>query len=94
MTITITISSDVTDVWPSDVITNSNPRVLKIEKWKINQKEKEKEMKNKIKIKSIVFVLDNHRLHLVAFFYANVNLVYKKISYFSYTFIYYTISIT
>ncbi len=26
VTVTVTVSSDVTDVWPSDIITNPNPK--------------------------------------------------------------------
>jgi len=32
VTVTVNVSSDVTDVWLSDVIINPNPPVLKIEK--------------------------------------------------------------
>ena len=43
----VTTPSDVTDVtvWP--ITSNSNPRVLKIEKSKINQKESEMKKENK-----------------------------------------------
>jgi len=46
----VTISSGVTNVTVWLITSNPNPRVLKIEKWKINQKENKIRKENKEKL--------------------------------------------
>ena len=54
----VTTPSDVTDVTVWLITSNPNPRVLKIEKWKINWKENKIRKKMKKKTKSTFFDLD------------------------------------
>ena len=53
----VTILSDVTYVTVWQITSNPNPRVLKIEKWKINWMKMK--MRKKMKTKSTFFNLDN-----------------------------------
>jgi len=57
----VTTLSDVTDmtVWP--ITSNPNPRVLKIEKWKINQKEN----KRKLSLLSAILIVITNFIQLV-----------------------------
>ena len=57
----VTTLSDVMDVTVWQITSNPNPRVLKIEKWKINQKENKNEKENKRKLSllsAILIILD------------------------------------
>ena len=51
--------------WYDSVTDPPNPRVLKIEKWKINQKENEKWDENKKETKSTVLILDKEETDIV-----------------------------
>ena len=55
----VTTPSDVTDVTVWQITSNSNPRVLKIEKWKINwnKNKNEKENKKKLSLLSVILTL-------------------------------------
>jgi len=47
VTVTVTMSSDITDVWQHDLITLTLTLILKMENGKENQKENKNEKENK-----------------------------------------------
>ena len=57
VTITVTMSSDVTDVWQHNLVTLTLTLVLKIENGKENQKKNENRKENKNKLSPLLLSL-------------------------------------